>query len=187
MGYSIGKSKSTNIQEVVVNEYGDLIKINAADAALRQRYTGFLSWLYQRVDELSAEADKKEEQYAGRPVVSEDEEGNAVIDTEQLEDSIQMENGFYAECLEKLDDVFGQGIVKKYFRSDYELNPDFVPDEYEFMNFISEITDVASEVYGIRRKELAGRYGKNRKGKHSKTKTELIEEAKMKKAAGADE
>lgn len=187
MGYSIGKNKSKNIQEVIVNEHGDTIKINGADATLRQKYNDFLSWLNAKVAELTEEAGKKEKQYAGREIVSRDEEGNAVVDTEQLADSIQMENGFYTECLARLDDIFGQDIVQKYFRSDYELNPDFIPDEYEFMHFIEEITEVASEVYGIRRKELAGRYGKNRKGKHSRTKEELISEAKAVKAAEKDE
>lgn len=187
MGYSIGKNKASNIQEVIVNDYGDTIRINAADATLRQRYNDFLSWLYEKTDELAETANQKEKQYADRKIVSEDEEGNAIIDTEQLADSIQMENDFYRECLVKIDGIFGQEIVKKYFRNDYELNPDFIPDEYEFMHFIEEITMVASKVYGIRRKELAGRYGKNRKGKHSRTKEELIAEARAAKAADADE
>lgn len=187
MGYSIGKSKSENIQEVIVNEFGDSIRINAADATLRQKYNDFLSWLYPRVNELQGEVDKKEKQYAGRQIVSQDEQGNAVIDTEQLSDLIEMENGFYNDCLSRINDIFGQGIVKKYFRSDYDLNPDFVPDEQETIRFIDEITGVASEIYGIRREELGKKYGKGRRGKHSKAKEELIAEAKAARAAESDE
>lgn len=186
MGYSIGKSKSENIQEVMVNEFGDSIRINAADATLRQKYSDFLAWLYSRVNELQEEANKKEKQYAGRQIVSRDEEGNAVIDTEQLSDFVEMQNGFYSECLSWIDEIFGQDVVKKYFRSDYEVNAEFVPDEQEVERFIDEITGVASEIYGIRRKALSQKYSKGRKGKNSKTKTELIAEAKAAKAADTD-
>lgn len=187
MGYSIGKSRFENIQEVTVNEHGDTIRINAADATLRQKYNDFLNWLYPRVNELKEETDKKEKLYAGREIVSRDEDGNAVVDTEQLSDLVETENGFYAECLAGIDEIFGQDIVKKYFRSDYEVNPDFIPDEQELIRFVDEITGVASEIYGIRRKALGERYSKGRKGKHSKTKNELIAEAKAAKAAETDE
>lgn len=165
MAYQIGSAKSENIQSVIVNAYGDEIKINASDATLRGRYTEFIKWMDVRRKELEAECDEKEKFYGDRVAVETKEDGSVSIDAEQLSDMIDIQNRFCADVIKRIDGVFGQDIVNKYFRDDYALNPDFVPDEEQAIQFINEITDAASEIYNMRKQRIDAKYSKNRRKK----------------------
>ena len=83
----------------------------------------------------------------------------------------------YKESAGRIDDIFGEGTLRKYFRKFYEVNPDFVPDDECLYDFIEEMTPILNELFADRSKRLALKYNRDRKGgKRSRyrNKNELI-------------
>jgi len=168
MSYSIGKKLTENLVKVTVNDFGDYIMLDPADASFQTRYINLLKWVEEKQKELGKLAEEKDKQYEGRQIITQDEDGNSEIDLEQLSDLVEIQTKFYRECEEQINALFGQDTLKKYFRVSYEVNPGFLPDEDCIADFLEEITPVLNEVYNARFERVKGRYNRNRKGKNSK-------------------
>lgn len=173
MSYQIGKKLTENLVKVNLNDFGDYIMLDPTDASFQVRFINLLKWMDEKQKELTTLAEEKAKQYEGRQIISQDEDGNNEIDVEQLIDLVEIQTGFYRECAEHIDDLFGQDTLKKYFRVCYEINPAFLPDEDCISDFLEEITPVLNEVFNARLGRVRGKYNKNRQGKN--TKVEQIE------------
>lgn len=77
-----------------------------------------------------------------------------------------------------LDKVFGENFCRKVFRENYELNPDFVPDEIALAELVDSLVPIMEKAYGERIKRTQNKYNAGKRGKHTKTKDELIQEFK---------
>lgn len=163
MAYSIGKKVSSQLKKVELNEFGDYILINPGDYTFSKRFSALLEWLDGKQAELAKQADEMGEKYKGTNMVSFDADGNASVDTEQLAVFVKIKNDLYEETARKVEDLFGQNVLKKYFRAFYEANPEFVPDEECIMDFFEEISPVLQTVYQERANKIDKKYGKNRK------------------------
>lgn len=163
--YIITRSLKDDALKVILNDEGDYIIINPSDAGFADRYGRFLKWLDEKDEELSEAASKAEEKYAGRPLLSQDEDGNEKIDTEQLIDLTQLQLNTYSECVERIDALFGKGTIRKYFREFYEANPEFVPDEEYINDFIGQVTPAIEKAYDARMKRINSKYSRARRGK----------------------
>lgn len=161
--YAIGKKVSEQLQKVELNEYGDYIYINIGDATLLKKYNELIDWLDKQGDELAKTAAQMEEKYTGRPMVSKDKDGNVDVDTEQFAIFVRIKNDLYSGCVKKIDELFGEGTMRKYFRPLYEANPDFIPDEDCIMDFLEEISPVLEAIYKERTASINKKYSKNRK------------------------
>lgn len=180
------QSISKQYEKVYVNEHDDYILIDPGDHSFLSKFADFIHWLEDKQAELDKISAEMKEKYAGREMFKENEDGNVDVDTEQLTDLISVQTSTYKECEEKVEELFGQDALKKYFRASYEINPDFIPDIDYIFDFIEEITPVLDKTYGARAERINKRYNKNRKGKHTKSKAELIVEGKA-RAAGKNE
>lgn len=180
------QSVSKQYEKVYVNEYDDYILIDPGDHTFLGRFADFIHWLEGKQVELDKISADMKAKYSGREMFKEDEEGNIDIDTEQLADLINIQTSAYKECREKVEELFGQDALKKYFRLSYEINPNFIPDLDYIFDFIEEITPVLEKTYGARAERINKKYSKNRRGRHTKTKSELIAEGKA-RAAGKNE
>lgn len=46
------------------------------------------------------------------------------------------------KIMEELDKVFGENFCRKVFRENYELNPDFVPDEIAIAELVDSLVPI---------------------------------------------
>lgn len=181
--FKLGSNLQENLLKVIVNDDGDAIYINPADTSFIGRYSAFLAWLDEKSAELSAKGDELSQRYEGKPLFVEDADGDLEsIDSEQLVVLAKLMTSTYEEIAERIDGLFGQDTLKKYFKHFYEINPDFLPDEECINDFLEAISPAIDAAYGMRAEALKKKYNKRRKGataKHNKSKDELIKEYKM--------
>jgi hypothetical protein len=162
--------KDDNILKVYVNEYDDFILLDAGDAMFMDRFVQFLQFVEDNNEALKVKEKEYNEKYHEKPLVTENEDGDAEVDVEQLLTLTGIKTAIYKEYCEKIDTLFGQGTIKKYFRLSYEINPDFVPDEDCIADFIEQITPAIEKAYSIRADKISKKYSKNRRGKKSDAK-----------------
>lgn len=172
----------SNIVEIKANKYGDMIKIDAADRSTVDRFAN----LIKRIDTLAEEFEQKEkalrEKYAGTEVVKETEDGTEV-DVDQIVERSNLYVSSIKNIIKEFEIVFGDGCIKKVFRESYELNDDFIPDEDALSEFLDQMMPIMTDIFNERFERNKNRYSTKRrgKGKHNKTKEELIK-AQMGKA-----
>ena len=168
----------SNIVEIKANKYGDVIKINASDHSTVDRFAN----LVKRIDELSADFSEKEKElnkkYAGRNISDEND-----IDIEQIVERSRLYTEAAESIINEFDAVFGEGCIHTVFREAYELNEDYVPDEFAFSDFLDAMIPIMTDIFHERFERNKNRYNAKRRGKHNKTKEELIEEYKEKSGA----
>lgn len=182
-------NNNDNLVKVYVNEADDYIILDRSDTTFTQRFAQFIEWMENKQKELEVKGKELDEKYAGKPIVSNGEDGEVHVDTEQFMVLANMRVELFKECVERIDSIFGKDTIRKYFRQAYEHIPDYVPDDTAISDFLEEITPVLEEIFKEKMKKMDSKYNRNRKGKHSKTKEELLAEAKEKQleAAGSDE
>lgn len=163
MSYRIGKKSSSQLVKVELNEFGDYVIINTGDASFAKRYGDLLKWMEEKDDHLSEVAENMEKKYKDSPMITTDEDGNAEIDAEQFSEFVKIKTEFYRDAEEKISALFGQDVLKKYFRAFYEINPEFVPDEECIMDFLEEISPVLEKIYSQRFDRINQKYSKDRK------------------------
>lgn len=168
--------RSANLLEVSVNKYDDMLVLNCDDITIFTRFTN----LYERFDEMAKDAAKEVEklkkEYAGK---SEDDINIAEIRA-YLDVHIRVSKNIMSE----LDSVFGSNFTKKVFRENYELDSDFVPDEIALAELIEALIPIMEKAYGERIKRTKSKYSAAKRGKHTRTKEELIQGYMGKSGAG---
>jgi len=168
MAYSIGSKINEKLIRVEVNDVGDYIVLNPADASFTTRYAAFLKWLEAKEKELRKISDEADKKYEGRKMISENEDGTLDIDVDQYSELVNIYATAYKEITEQLEELFGQDVLKKYFRICYEVNPDFIPDMDYIGDFLEEMSPVLNEIYDAHFEKVKGRYSRNRRGKNTK-------------------
>ena len=169
------KRNYDEVFKVFLNDGDDFIIINPADSSFIDKFAQFMAWIDEKSAELNKIAKDADEKYEGRPVIKEDGE-NIIVDTEQLQLFTGLRTDLYKECAERIDQLFGEGTLRKYFKEFYDINPDFIPDEDCINDFLENIKPAVDAAYGTRAKRLEGKYNKSRTGRRKqRTKDELIE------------
>lgn len=163
--FNIGSKLVEGAVKVTVNEYGDSIIVNASDAGFVKRFGDFLKWLEDKELEIAGKQKELEEKYGDGDFASEDEDGNVIINTDALVDFAKVWSELYESAAVKIDQIFGQGCLKKYFRAFYEMNQEFIPDEECIVDFLEEISPIIGYAYTARQKRITSKYSKNRKGR----------------------
>lgn len=126
-----------NVIKVEVNDEGEFIAINLADAEFPHRFYA----LYQNVENRLKEFEQK----------------NASVDkdstTEQLEYVRKLNQG----NKEDIDNLFGEGTCDKVFG--------VVPDIYAVIDFFEEILPIIEKATKERNKNIKSKYNPSRRGK----------------------
>lgn len=159
-----------NLLEVSVNKYDDLLILDCDDLNIFQRFVS----LYENIQNIAEEAKQEVERLQAQHKDSDEE------DIEPVAAYVDLNIAFSQRVMKELDDTFGQGFTAKVFRENYELNPDFVPSEIAITDLIEALAPVMEKAYGERIKRNKSKYNANKRGKHTKTKDELITEYKEK-------
>lgn len=174
----LGSKSSDNLVKIYVNEYDDFIFLDKSDTTFTRKFAELVEWMEKKQEELEKKGKALDKKYAGKPIISQGEDENVEVDTEQLLLLTGMRVDLFKECVERIDGIFGEGTIRKYFRMSYEHIPDYTPDDAAISDFLEEITPVLEEIYKEKMKRMDSKYNRNRKGKHSKSKEELLAEAK---------
>lgn len=169
-------SYNNGVEEIVVkDENGEILTvllIDTADISIKSRYAKLLDDLTGVSDRAEAEINELNDRYKDIP---EDE-----LNTQRIIDRSRCEIKYINEIIAGLDDIFGAGTIHNVFAKHYELNEDFVPDEYLIMDFLSVVTPIMEELFKTRYEVNDKKYNVNRKagkGKHNRSKEELIKQA----------
>lgn len=185
--YKVGQKHEEGIIKVYLNPQDDYILLDQNDARTVERYTKLIEWFDRKQAVYRKDAEDFSRTFKDRKMVEEKEDGEIKVDTEQLLAFSKLHVGICRECCEKIDELLGADTVRKYFRASYEIAEDFIPDEDCILDFFEEMAPIFGEIFGKRTSQLKSRYSKNRKGSHTKSKEEMLEEYKEKKEADADE
>lgn len=159
-------SRSTNLFEVSVNKYDDLLILDCDDITIFQKF----SLLYDNIMKISEEAEA--EVKALKEKYGEEIEDTAKADS--VRDYVGINITFSKKIMDELDNVFGQDFIAKVYRENYEINPDFVPSETALSDLIESLVPVVEKAYGNRIERNKSKYSAAKRGKHTKSKGELI-------------
>lgn len=167
----------TGILHIKVNAYGDELLLDSTKISTFNKFAA----MYGNVQKISndAESEVKQIQQKHKEVVSTDE-----VNIEAITELTNANIKYIQMILNELDGVFGDGFTKKVYRENYELDPDFVPDELSVTELIEALVPIMEDVYGERIKRTKSKYSAAKRGKHTKTKEELIKEHMEKSGAG---
>lgn len=154
--------------KVYVNDKEDFVYLDPTDTSFTAEFRKFLQWIDEKGKEVSETAQAMEEKYRDRPMIETDENGNTDIDMEQFGDLTDLQCEFNKAVADRIEALFGQNILHKYFYLSYEINPEFIPDELAIADFLDAMTPVLEDTFKTRFKRLDKRYSANRRGKRSR-------------------
>ena len=168
-----------NLAKVFLNSQDDFIYIDEKDAAIFDRFADLLKWLDEKGNDLSKKENEIESQY-GKDIVTRDEDGDIVdFNIDAFVALSKTRTDTYREAAAKIDRIFGQDVIRKYFRLSYEINTDFVPDDECIYDFLDSMTPVLNQIYADRAKRVKLKYNRDRKGgkrTRYRNKEELIQD-----------
>ncbi len=164
---------NNSLFHVKVNSYGDEVVLNTADARIFEKFATMYDNLQMLADRAKANMEAVGKKY---------KDGDSL---EAIKDYAKEYVDFSRDALKEFDEMFGDGFTAKVFRENYELDEDFVPDEAAITELIDSLLPVMEEAYGKRIKRNRQKYSASKRGKHTKTKEELIQEHREKN--GVDE
>lgn len=163
---------NANLLQISVNKYDDLLILDCSDLSVFTRFAE----LSQNVNIIADEADREIKKLNNKYTSQQVEDGDIDAAKEYISTNII----YIKKIMEELNNVFGAGFTDNVFRENYELNPEFVPDELAIMDLIEALTPIMENAYGERIKRNKSKYSAANKGKHTKMKAELIAEYKEK-------
>lgn len=154
-----------------------VLRINVTDARTAERFAGLIDKLNGLSDDAMKKRAEMDSRYAGRPMISEDSDE---VDIEQVLERSRVDIDYLQQCIVELEAVFGAGMVREVYRDAYAMDPDFVPDEAALVELVDKLVPVMSNLFEQRFNTVKAKYNAGRRGKHTKSKDELIREYRSK-------
>lgn len=162
--FRVSNQQEENLAKVLLNSEDDYIYINEKDASIFDKFADFLKWL----EEKDADLTRKEADYRqkyGSEIIKRNADGEVEdVNTDAFVQFSRLRTETYKEVAERIEAIFGEGVLRKYFRKFYEINPDFVPDDECIYDFIEEMTPILNSLFAERSERIALKYNRNRKG-----------------------
>lgn len=125
------------IDEISLNEHGDILQISADDASLFDRFAKGYDSIVKMADEMPGKIEAAEKEF----------EGKEDSDIEKAVALSGVHVGFCKKAISIIDDIFGEGTAKKSFRNGYETTPDFIPDEDMFIMFFEKMAPIMEDIF----------------------------------------
>lgn len=148
---------SESLKRIKCNYAGDVLVVDVSDATFFTRFSGMVERLNKIVDQYNGEKLVYDKKYKG-----EESTMDSVVEAANL--NIK----YIRLCIEAINAVFGADIIKKVFRANYELNPDFCPNIDLLSDFIDQILPVMEKMFGERSARLKRRYSASNRGANTK-------------------
>lgn len=143
MGITVEKIKSgvdASVIRIELNEMGDHTVISADDDALFDRFVASYDYITEKAEQFDVEISELEKQKAQR---AENEGDHTTVSVEM----IRKKRAFSEEVAKVTDNIFGEGTVRKLFRSIYEEIPDFVPSAESIITFLDSVTPQMEKLF----------------------------------------
>lgn len=170
----------SNVIKIKANDYGDVIAIDMSDSNMVGKFSKLvqnMDIIYDRYAELEKQINEK---YKNRTLTNEDD-----VDIEQIIERADFRIKVINDVIDEINNVFGKDTLRKVFRDSYELNEDFIPDEDAINDFLDQMIPIMTKLFNERFDRNKKKYNPNRRGKHNRTKEELL--AELKEKSGASE
>lgn len=130
------KESDVGLFKIELNKWGDYIEIPTTDTGFFDRFVETYRQIVNAAREL-----------LGR--YREIDEARVLPGHEnKTVEKIRAKVRFCEEAAERVDSVFGQGTLRKYFREHYENIPDFMPYTECFIDFFERIAPVLEKLSG---------------------------------------
>lgn len=171
----------TGLKKICVNDYGDCITVSLEDSGMAGRYAELIKNLEQIAADAECEDAALNKKYAAKPIIS--DEGEIEIDTEQVIERNNLQIKYINKMIPEIEAVFGMDCIRKVYRECYEENEDFVPSIAALIEFIEQINPVMERLFKERFEFNKRKFNRGRRGKHSRTRQELLEELREKSGA----
>lgn len=132
----MSKESNSGLYKIELNDMGDYIEISTADTVIFDRFVE----TYRQIVSAAKELPRRYREIEKVRVIP----GHENKTVEKIRANVR----FYEESAEKIDLVFGQGTLKKYFREHYEKIPDFMPRTEYFIDFFEQMVPVLEKLFG---------------------------------------
>lgn len=159
---------NSGIVRIKVNEYDDVILLDSTDLNIFEKFASLYKKMEKIAENANNEATELKKKYSD---VAEEN-----TDIEMVQDYLNLNIRYSKSVMKELNVIFGEDFTDKVFRANYELNKCFVPDELVLVELVESLVPVLEKTYGERLKRNKSKYNASKRGKHSKTKDELIAE-----------
>ncbi len=160
MGQEYEVRAQSTIKRIKCNDYGDVILIDEADKGVFERLSRFIDDLNEMKQSAEQDNNALKERLAS-------EEASSI---EAVTEAAKYDIKYIQSLIEKVEKVFGSGCVGKVFRENYELNPDFIPDEDMIVDFLNQMIPLMEKIYGGRIKRVQQKYSVTYHGKGKRKK-----------------
>lgn len=144
MGHSI--ETTLRLEEVEINTHGDKISISPDDSAMLDNFVKCFDNIVKMSDENANKIAEIENKYAGKEGV----ENDIAMAVEISSVNVDFSNKSIAE----IDNIFGDGTVRLYFRDHYEQVQNFLPGLACFMDFFTQMSPVMEDIFGKMSKNI---------------------------------
>lgn len=137
----------SEIDEIKLNEHGDILRISGDDAALFDKFANGYDKIVKMADEMPGKLEAVEKESADK-----DDIAKAVAMSMVRVDFCEKSIGI-------IDEIFGEGTAKKSFKDYYDSIPDFLPDEDLFIDFFEKFTPIMEDIFDrkLKRQEKASK------------------------------
>lgn len=149
----------------ICNMDGELLtvlKINIADADTAKKFVNLAS----NLEDIATSGEEKAKAFAEKYKEYEKQEFDELPDNVKTDIIIGATNvriEVLNKMIEEIDGIFGKDTIRNVFRECYEINEDFVPDEYALVDFVNRIMPVMNDLFDIRINEIRKNYSPKRK------------------------
>lgn len=149
----------------ICNMDGELLtvlKINIADADTAKKFVNLAS----NLEDIATSGEEKAKAFAEKYKEYEKQEFDDLPDNVKTDIIIGATNvriEVLNKMIEEIDGIFGKDTIRNVFRECYEINEDFVPDEYALVDFVNRIMPVMNDLFDIRINEIRKNYSPKRK------------------------
>lgn len=130
---------STSFQKIELNSEGDWIVISSDSTGTFDKFVVGYKRIMDMADSTAAQIRQIERDYTGAEGINAEMERVIAISKVNV--------GFSEDAVRIIDEIFGEGTVRKYFRFAYEAVPDFLPDSGCISDFFEKITPVMEQMF----------------------------------------
>lgn len=132
----MSKESNSGLYKIELNNMGDYIEISTLDTGLFDRFVE----TYRQIANAAKDLPRRYREIEKVRVIP----GHENKTVEKIRANVR----FCEESAEKIDLVFGQGTLKKYFREHYEKILDFMPGTEYFIDFFEQMAPVLENLFG---------------------------------------
>ena len=133
------ENKKIKVLKIELNNNGDYVAVSADDSTMFDRFVTGFKQIAEMADNLPHKINAIENQYQEQEGFTSAAEKTVLI--------VRENKSFSEQSIQVIDEIFGAGTVKKYFRDIYAEIPDFLPDAECILDFFEKIAPIMEDLF----------------------------------------